>query len=907
MARWAVLLCCFYVVVARGRERRATVHQCCEDGRDRGLKGHDCAVLPLMSSDHTCMVVQEQCCAAAVERRLCDVGVETARRRGACERPFLQGDLLEPHVSKVCCGCCVLGHTVARQGSGCDLERLLLGKLCEHTARACCNHGNATTETTEAPAEGLEKNLEKDKSGTNVTATPKEDAHLCKGIKHEPKTLCIICNNDCLCSDSRCSQLCLGIGSCGCRDGYRLKEDGVSCEDVNECLSGDHNCVFGLFCVNTEGSFRCQRETGCGTGYELTDSNRCQDIDECVLGSHNCGPEFVCSNTAGSFRCHPKDSCPSGYIQDAIGSCIDINECVVYGSPCPPGQSCINSPGSFTCRRNTVTCGRGYHLTEDGARCVDVDECRAGGVCRGHACINLIGSYRCECRVGYTFNSITKLCDDLNECRHYPGTLCAHKCENTDGSYACSCTSGFKLASDGRNCEDLNECETNPCGQECANVYGSYQCYCRRGYQLSDIDGVSCEDIDECALPTGGHVCSYRCANAPGSFYCTCPTAGYTLAPNGRSCQDIDECATGSHTCSATQSCFNVQGGYRCLSFECPENFRKAAPGRCERVTCEFTRSPASCLSLPLGISYYNLTFPADTPAPADVFRMGPSNSVAGDRTDVSIASGDEGHFAVRQQTHGGVISLRRTVTEPRDFLLTVDMRLVRYGTSYSYMAKIAVIVTPEHRFRPTRAAHYYHTYFIVLQINNTSKRLLILCDYFIKANPPTNETLAGFFTLYFAPRLLTMDVDIGEHDGSVRCIKSCRHGDLSCPLDPVHLVTYTVLSLPTFRDFTGPEEIVFLRTATGAGAAPSPGAGAAPSPGAADVVFDIQSADDRSSFDVIKGTYQGMVMGVVRQVKPIAGPKEVVVEVAMNYVKSGVVSHRNIVEIHVFISALWF
>lgn len=44
-------------------------------------------------------------------------------------------------------------------------------------------------------------------------------------------------------------------------------------------------------------------------------------------------------------------------------------------------------------------------------------------------------------------------------------------------------------------------------------------------------------DIDECALPTGGHICSYRCHNTPGSFHCSCPVSGYTLAPNGRSCQ----------------------------------------------------------------------------------------------------------------------------------------------------------------------------------------------------------------------------------------------------------------------------------------------------------------------------------------------------------------------------------
>ena len=53
--------------------------------------------------------------------------------------------------------------------------------------------------------------------------------------------------------------------------------------------------------------------------------------------------------------------------------------------------------------------------------------------------------------------------------------------------------------------------------------------------------GFDLADIDECALPTGGHICSYRCINIPGSFQCSCPSSGYRLAPNGRNCQG--ECA----------------------------------------------------------------------------------------------------------------------------------------------------------------------------------------------------------------------------------------------------------------------------------------------------------------------------------------------------------------------------
>lgn len=46
--------------------------------------------------------------------------------------------------------------------------------------------------------------------------------------------------------------------------------------DINECWLGASNCRLGERCINTEGSFRCQREVSCGTGYELTDANNCK-------------------------------------------------------------------------------------------------------------------------------------------------------------------------------------------------------------------------------------------------------------------------------------------------------------------------------------------------------------------------------------------------------------------------------------------------------------------------------------------------------------------------------------------------------------------------------------------------------------------------------------------------------
>ncbi|XP_040007994.1 fibulin-2-like isoform X2 [Xiphias gladius] len=377
--------------------------------------------------------------------------------------------------------------------------------------------------------------------------------------------------------NSPCEQQCTPVGErpqCSCSPGFLLRADGRSCEDINECMSA-HTCQLNEHCVNTAGSYICQRLIPCPPGYQI-DNDICEDIDECVQRSHNCGLGFECVNTEGSFRCNPKPRCPVGFNQDAQGNCIDIDECGALAQPCSPGFNCINTAGSYMCQRKII-CSRGYRASPDGSRCIDVDECQSSlhRCGEGQLCHNLPGSYRCECQTGYQYDSFGRMCVDINECWRYPSRLCAHTCENTPGSYECSCTSGFRLSGDGKNCEDVNECLASPCSQECANIYGSYQCYCRQGYYLRE-DGHTCEDINECSQSIG-NLCTYKCVNVPGSYQCACPEYGYTMSPNGRSCRDIDECATGAHNCSLADTCYNIQGGYRCLSLSCPPNYRKVS------------------------------------------------------------------------------------------------------------------------------------------------------------------------------------------------------------------------------------------------------------------------------------------------------------------------------------------
>uniref|UniRef100_A0A3B5LM48 Fibulin 2 n=1 Tax=Xiphophorus couchianus TaxID=32473 RepID=A0A3B5LM48_9TELE len=463
--------------------------------------------------------------------------------------------------------------------------------------------------------------------------------------------------------------------------------------NVDECQGNTHSCRPNQRCVNTPGSFLCELQVRCPVGYQMK-NGVCQDIDECIGNTHSCGESSVCQNTAGSFRCSSKLKCVSGFTLDSHGNCIDINECSSLSEPCTAGSACINTVGSYTCRQKILMCNEGYHSSADGTKCVDTDECQMGThrCGAGQICRNLPGSYRCDCQTGYQYDAFRKVCTDINECWRFPGRLCAQTCENTKGSYRCSCTTGFSLALDGNNCEDVNECDGSPCSQECVNIYGSYQCYCREGYYLKE-DRHTCEDIDECSQ-TIGNLCVFQCVNVVGSYRCSCPPHGYVTAANGRSCKDIDECMTGSHNCSFSQTCYNLQGSFKCLSFDCPQNYKKVSDTHCERMGCP--PNSIDCQNSPLRITYHQLNLKTNTITPGQIFRIGPSPVYSGDNIVISIVKGNEGgYFSARKlNSFTGAVYLQRKVGDPKDFLIDVEMKLLRKGTFTSFLSRLYIFIT---------------------------------------------------------------------------------------------------------------------------------------------------------------------------------------------------------------------
>ncbi|XP_059561379.1 complement component C1q receptor [Myotis daubentonii] len=194
------------------------------------------------------------------------------------------------------------------------------------------------------------------------------------------------------------------VANVACRDGGESRQHFFLCKekatDVFDwgisgplCASAEYGCSFGnggcqQECLEGEGgSFRC----GCRPGFRLLDDLvTCISRDPCssspCRGVATCVPESLWKN----YTCQ----CPEGYQLNATQQdCVDVDEC--QASPCE--QECVNTPGSFHCQ-----CWVGYEPSSPGGpACQDVDECMSpeGGLCEGY-CLNMQGSFRCTCLPG---------------------------------------------------------------------------------------------------------------------------------------------------------------------------------------------------------------------------------------------------------------------------------------------------------------------------------------------------------------------------------------------------------------------------------------------------------------------------------------------------------------------------
>ncbi|XP_052777286.1 uncharacterized protein LOC128214704 isoform X2 [Mya arenaria] len=412
-----------------------------------------------------------------------------------------------------------------------------------------------------------------------------------------------------------CSHYCVILKSedkaeCRCSEGYRLMNNEVSCEEVNECAETPNICGNIATCTNLEGSFQCN----CPSGTKLqNDGITCSECDEFHHGV-NCSQECMCLH--GSCDKKHGCDCNTGWMGESCDA--DVDECAAGTKECEDANTvCINTPGDAIC-----ICEGGFVRNETTLKCEDINECNDSQMnsCE-QRCVNVNGSYKCECHNGFTMRNGT--CRDINECEKHHD--CHHSCENTVGSYRCSCREGFKLdLSDRRSCKPDAECdegeEDTPCNenQYCLILNGNHTCECFPGFETL-ANSSSCKDKDECAAET--NPCDQNCTNTDGSFVCGCntgfilssdkfscmecedgfygdncslecscskqstercdPKSGTCICKNGWSgndcSDDIDECKNKT-ICQGTSVCLNTNGSYRCI---CDKGFIMDSAGIC--------------------------------------------------------------------------------------------------------------------------------------------------------------------------------------------------------------------------------------------------------------------------------------------------------------------------------------
>jgi hypothetical protein len=215
------------------------------------------------------------------------------------------------------------------------------------------------------------------------------------------------------------------------------------------------------------------------------------DINECL--DNPCGANTVCTDTPGSYVC----SCKPDFTGDPFRGCVDIDECTALEKPCGNFAICENASPGYNC-----ICPQGYRAKPDAKiACEQADVnilCHSNFDCTNNAeCVD----GQCFCQEG--FEASGSICVDIDECRSSPN-ICGERanCLNLPGSYKCQCDAGFIGTPPRLPCKA--PCEDVKCGAHayCQPEENEAFCICEEGWTFlpSDISKGCVDSKCSCLL-----------------------------------------------------------------------------------------------------------------------------------------------------------------------------------------------------------------------------------------------------------------------------------------------------------------------------------------------------------------------------------------------------------------------
>ncbi|KYN31855.1 Fibrillin-3 [Trachymyrmex septentrionalis] len=403
---------------------------------------------------------------------------------------------------------------------------------------------------------------------------------------------------------------CCGLGSSWAQEGLRCEkftgpvtgvprvEQGLCLEAVDiccvrayhelQCEKGKADARKGLACVTSTASQRSPKTFGRG------DYHR-DCCEGCKLGILAGSMGQGCSFKSFSFGI-PWDPAFLECCREASpSSTTDLTNSTPYSIPTPELDDicqlmkgmlctdiCVPTPGSYRCE-----CRDGFTLLEDGKTCRQdqpVDRCKPTHPCE-HRCTDNGVAVVCSCNPGYDLAKDARSCIPKSPRKKMP--------DEDEDDESPLCPSGYRYNATNQVCDDVDEClERSVCpGGGCQNTIGSYICIrekfaknalykaCPPGYESHPLAN-DCADIDECTVLSAPCTTDKPfCVNTPGSYTClemtgvkSCP-AGFKFDKSLQLCKDVDECAEDIHSCVAdVEQCRNTEGAYEC-DIKCGKGF----------------------------------------------------------------------------------------------------------------------------------------------------------------------------------------------------------------------------------------------------------------------------------------------------------------------------------------------